>query len=227
MHPRSGMVGVWLVVLLCQGCATQTQEQQQLAQRSPPALKGKEQQAITKETLEIARIYVNARKALATKPVPCNPTANVCERVKIEIIQIPDSDGNVYCVGLIPEKVQFGPPDNARKTIVWEIVLPANPDPSNSTFEFYDETTPGIVDKVPGIVVLSDSTPRQLKGSKIGNGNAGNKDRHFWNMTNDHTDKLDASYLPFIVQTVPAPTGSTEPAKVSVCGTPDPRMTND
>ena len=113
------------------------------------------------------------------------------------------------------------------KTLVWEIQLPPDPDPPNSKFEFYDETAPGIVSKAPGILVLNDSNPKQLRGGKIGNGNTGNEDPHFWNIKNDHKGKLDASYLPFIVHTVPAPTGSTDPAKVAVCGTPDPGILND
>ena len=227
MKRASRLTGLSAGALLFQGCASQIQQQeQQFLQRAAPAATSEvpKKAELTAEMRLIASRYLAAKKALYTKEVSCNPTANVCERVKIQISQPSDADGT-YCVGLIPEKLNFGASDDVQKTIVWEIVYPADPQPMGSTFEFYNDDIPGVVDKVPGIVVITDSNPAQLKGKKIGNGNTGNKDPHFFTMKNDHKKKLDAAYLPIIVQRIPA--AAPEPEKFVLCGTPDPRILND
>ncbi len=227
MRFTSGFIGVCLGAVLGLGGCAQMQPEgagqaTRVAQVAASAARSAPERefVITPEIMRAALQFAIAKKAAYTDPVDCNPVVNVCERVKIRIVQPQDANG-VYCVGLIPESIKFGPSDNVAKTIVWEIVPPppGTSNPPNSKYEFYEDS------KVTGIVLLNDSNPAQLKNGKLGNGNTGNKDPLYYNMRNDHKKKLDASYLPIIVQRVPAST--TDPEKVALCGTPDPRILND
>lgn len=220
MTRTSKFLGAWLFALLGQVCPAQTPAQPRVQEPTPKAQAPRPRDfVITPAILEKALRYAQSVRALFTDPVECNPTGDVCDRVRIYIVQPNDANGT-YCVGLIPEIVHFGgtSQSNSQKTIVWEIVPPASPVPANSTFEFYN-------DKVPGIVVLKDANPAQLKSGKLGNANTGNVDPHFYNMKNDHKKPVDAAYLPIIVQKIPA--SGQDPAKVALCGTPDPRILND
>jgi hypothetical protein len=215
-----------LVAILCQGCETQipkisTVQAAQFQEAPQVTMELRRRDAvITPALLERATHYAAALRGLYTDPVPCDPIADVCRVVNIQIVQVDDgsSSGNKVCVGLIPEKILFGTISGVAKRIVWQIIPPTQPDPANSTFEFYDE-------KDHGIVVLNDVNPVQLKNGKLGNGNSGNKDPSYYNMMNSHNKKVSAYYLPIVVQKVPA--SSTVDKKVALCGTPDPRILND
>jgi hypothetical protein len=227
MRNRATFPAACAVAMLLQACAAPVQEQRPeraVAMRDSGKDEGTVERIVLTEKMQLlAAQYVAAKNALFTaKDQPCNPIADVCDRVKIEISQ---PSGSTDCVGLVPEKLTFGPHDNVKKTIVWQIVPPATPNPPNSTFEFYNDDIPGVITKVPGIVVITDSNPAQLKSGKIGNGNAGNKSPIFYNLKNDHNAKLDAAYLPIIVHRIPA--SPPDPEKFLLCGIPDPRILND
>jgi hypothetical protein len=212
--------------LLFVGCASQP-EQRAVAQQPTPTARSsaKSDFVITEAMLAAARQYVHAKRSLYTEPVPCNPSEqDRCDTVKIYIIE-PEAAGEIFCVGLIPEKINFGAAGmtNREKTIVWEILPPAMPRTAGTLFEFYDESVH--ISKAPGIAVLNDVNPAQLKNGKLGDGGGGSPNLRFYTMKNDHKKPVDAYYLPIILQTVPA-SGST-PKKVALCGTPDPRIVND
>lgn len=210
---------------LLAGCAAQPEQRVVAQAATPKAMSPAEREFIfTSARLKAAQQYVQAKQSLYTDPVDCSPTADRCRTVKIYITEPQDSSG-IYCVGLIPEVVRFGPAaqGNSEKTIVWEILPPANPVEVGSKYEFYDESVH--ISKAPGIAILNDVNPAQLKNGKLGDGSGGNPDLHFYTMKNDHKKTLDAYYLPIIVKTVPA--SQTKPMQVALCGTPDPRITND
>lgn len=220
MTRTSRFLGASLLALLGQVCSAQSQVQPMAQEPAPRAPAPRSSDfVITPAIVEKALRYAQSVRALFTERVECNPTGNVCDRVKIYIVQPSDANGT-YCVGLIPEIIHFGGTSlgNSQKTIVWEIVPPVSPVPAGSTFEFYGE-------KEHGIVVLNDANPAQLKGGKLGNANTGNVDPGFYNMKNDHKKPVDAAYLPIIVQKIPA--SGPDAAKVALCGTPDPRILND
>ena len=221
MTPTSKFIGSLLVAALCQGCETQI-PRMSAVQEAPQVTVDLRRQdvVITPDLLERATRYAAALRGLYTKPVPCDPIADVCRVVPIQIVQVDDGSGSgdKVCVGLIPEKILFGSVSGRAKRIVWQIIPPLQLDPANSTFEFYDE-------KDHGIVVLNDVNPAQLKNGKLGNGNSGNTDPSYYNMFNSHNKKVDAYYLPIVVQKVPATPFVDK--KVALCGTPDPRILND
>ena len=143
----------------------------------------------------VAAQYIAAKDALYTaKEQPCNPTADVCDRV---LIQISQPSGNTDCVGLVPEKLKFAV-DIRTKTMVWQIVYPS--DPIRRTPSSGSTTTTSLASSLgSGHRRHHGFEPGRLKNGKVGNGNGPNKDPHFYTMKTDNNATLDAAYLPIIV----------------------------
>ena len=126
MKRVSGLATTLVFASLFAGCAAQPEQRAVAQATTPKAISPAEREFIfTPTRLKAAQQYVEAKQSLYTDPVDCNPSANRCQTVKIYITEPKDASG-IYCVGLIPEVVRFGPAasGNTEKTIVWEILPP-------------------------------------------------------------------------------------------------------
>lgn len=177
---------------------------------------------LTADRIERLKLYAKVRAALVGPPYRCvYQTGGVCV-IEVQVGLIDDGAGNEYCVAPFPEEVQMGIGDDLEKTIVWRLLRPANA-PASSTFTFFDDSKS--IHKANGIIVVSDDK-KQLKGGRLGDGTTSPPDPTKWLIKHKHqrNSKNTAVYLPLIVRT-DDPGAANE--KVSVCGTPDPRIAND
>ena len=137
--------------------------------------------------------------------------------VPVILLNDPAPGGQQYCVALFPEEIHLGPggSGNSEKIIVWALT-PPDPAPAGpATFTFYDEPN-------HGIILLSD-TNKQMRGGALGDGTTPiNATRYLFK--NKHKVANVAVYLPIVVRT---DNPGTAAAKVSVCGTPDPKVVSD
>lgn len=167
--------------------------------------------------------FMKLRTVLFTKAKTCVlQPGGVCV-IEVPIILLKDSSGpDEYCVGLFPEEVSITgtASGNPVKTFVWSLIPPVSP-PPNATFTFFDDQA--AVGKAPGIIVLKDAK-KQLVGGMIGDGTTSPADPTKYLLKNKHREKGKAVYIPVVVRTDDA---GLPAEKVSVCGTPDPRIAND
>ena len=206
-----------LVALLFQGCADmQASKTSSVASRELTP-KGEPQQPaiLTEELLKQLGLFMQLRQKLFTLPVPdCQiGTGGTCP-ISIQLARVKDSNGVPYCVGLLPESVGLSGsgPDNER-TIIWSLILPVPPI-QTSKFYFYGEND-------HGITWLTDND-KQFSGGKLGDGSGGPPDPTKWHAKNKHDTRASVGvYVPIILEE------DTVTGKISLCGTPDPRMTND
>ncbi len=167
--------------------------------------------------------FIKLRTVLFTKAKQCVLQAGGVCVIEVPIILLKDPTGpEEYCVGLFPEEISITgtAPGNPVKTFVWSLIPPVSP-PPNAKFTFFDDQA--AVGKAPGIIVLKDSK-KQLHGGMIGDGTVTPADPTKYLLKNKHREKGKAVYIPVVVRTDDAGL-ATE--KVSVCGTPDPRIAND
>lgn len=168
-------------------------------------------------------LFMQLRTKLFTPPKTCAiKPAGVCV-IEVPVILVPDpANGAEYCVALFPETVSFTgtTATDPGKKVVWSLIQPSPP-PAGATFTFFDDKT--TINKAPGIIILSDSK-KQMENGSLGDGTSSTPDPTKYNFKNKHTAKGEAVYLPVVVRTDNAGTAS---AKVSMCGTPDPRIAND
>ena len=146
------------------------------------------------------------------------------------VIQVPvylltdttTSPPKTYCAAAFPELVTLpgtAAPGNPEKTIVWYLD-PQFPIPPGAKFTFYAE-------KDHGIIVLKDND-KQMHDGELGDGTQTppappDPTKYLFRHKNNKA-QAESIYLPIVVRTDTTP-GS--PDKVSVCGTPDPRIAND
>jgi hypothetical protein len=165
--------------------------------------------------------FMELRSVLFTSPVTCAiQVGGVCV-IEVPVVLVSDSSGTEYCVGLFPETVSLAgtTSTDTEKTVVWAL-SPVNPPPAGTTFTFYDASK--YLTKAPGIIILSDKN-KQMHSGALGDGTTPvNPTR--WRLKNKHTIIGEAVYIPVVVRTDNA---GTTMEKVSVCGTPDPRIAND
>lgn len=148
---------------------------------------------------------------------PCQfQSGGVCP-IDIPVYLLAGSDGKVYCAAAFPESVTLpgADPGDPGKIIVWRLVT-TFPIPPGATFTFYSE-------KDHGIIVLSDPD-KQMKKGNLGDGTTPVDPTKYMFTHKHNKSKAVSVYLPIVLRTDNAGT-STE--KVSVCGTPDPRIAND
>jgi len=178
---------------------------------------------ITDDLLKQLLQFMQLRSVLFTAPRPCVlQPGGVCV-IEVPIILLKDpTSGADYCVGLFPEEVSLAgtAAGNPEKTIVWSLIRPSSA-PANATFTFFDDKA--TVGKAPGIIILNDKK-KQLHGGTLGDGTTTPPDATKWLVKNKHVLTGKAVYIPVVVRT-DDPGGAAE--KVSVCGTPDPRIAND
>lgn len=190
---------------------------------SPIVYTGKADVTITDELQKRLLQFMQLRSVLFTRPQPCvfRPGGVCVIEVPIILLKDPGS-GQEYCVGLFPEEVSLGStaPANPPKTIVWSLI-PPSPAPAAATFTFFDDRA--AVGKAPGIIILSDRHA-QLHGGALGDGYTTPPDPTKYRIRNRHRLRNEAVYIPVVVRTDKPGTASQ---KVSVCGTPDPRIAND
>ena len=194
------------------------------AKSAPISYKSKADIVITEEMMKKFLLFMQLRSVLFTPPVSCVlQPGGVCV-IDVPVILVPDpsTPGTDYCVALFPEKVSISGTSSTttEKTIIWSLIPPAAA-PAGATFTFFDDKA--AVGKAPGIIILTD-TNKQLHNGTIGDGTTSTPDPTKWLIKNKHKIKGEAVYIPVIVRTDNAGTPSE---KVSVCGTPDPRITND
>ena len=178
---------------------------------------------VTTELRQQLLQFMLLRKKLLIPPVTCVlQPGGVCV-VDVQVILLPDpadpTKQTEYCVALFPEVVHMPAPassTNPEKTIVWSL-LPPSPGPvvGPATFTFYDEPN-------HGIIILSD-IKKQMRAGTLGDGTSP-IDATKYLIKDKHKTTGDAVYLPIVVR-IDNPGTSAE--KKSVCGTPDPRITND
>ena len=184
---------------------------------------GKSELAVTDEMMKKFLLFMQLRSVLFTKPISCVlQPGGVCV-IEVPVILVPDpASTEIYCVAVFPEKVSLSgtASTSIEKTIVWSLIPPASA-PANATFTFFDDKAS--VGKAPGVIVLSDAN-KQLHNGTIGDGTITPPDPTKWLIKNKHKLKGEAVYIPVIVRTDNAGTASE---KVSVSGTPDPRIAND
>ena len=191
--------------------------------KSPPIVyTGKSDIKVTDELMAQFLKFMQLRAVLFTPPTTCVlQSGGVCV-IEVPIILVSDSGGTQYCVGLFPEKVSLAATatGNPEKTIVWSLIPPSSA-PAGATFTFFDDS--GALSKAPGIIILSD-IKKQMHNGALGDGTTTPPDATKYLIKNKHKLKGEAVYIPIIVRTDNAGTPSE---KVSVCGTPDPRIAND
>lgn len=206
--------------LLWQGCAfAQPASKEAVASRdvskSSQSYKLKE---ITSEFRKDLLKYIQFRRFLYTDPIDCVVKAgdDKCP-IPIQLVQVSDANGT-YCVGLLPEVVTLRSTasGNPPKRIVWE-VIPPSPVVPNAEFFFYDENDHGIT----WLSNFPVSGQKQLHTGRLGDGSVGSPDRMKWHVRNRHRVKGEGVYVPIVLQR------DTLTDKISLCGTPDPRMVND
>jgi hypothetical protein len=163
--------------------------------------------------------FIEARRALLAKSETFEYQGGVFCAFEIPVILVPDpaKPADVYCVAVFPENIDFPGtlPTASEKAIVWRLI-PPSPAPANATFTFFDK-------KDHGIIVLSDNSS-QLKNGALGDGTLP-LDPTKYMYQNKHKVKDKAVYLPIVVRTDTDPTNPAK-KKVSVCGTPDPTISN-
>lgn len=182
---------------------------------------GKADVSVTEEMRKQLLQFMQYRALLFTRSRPCVIlTDRVC-LIEVPVILLPDqASGTVYCVALFPEEVSLGPAPSTEKTIVWSLIPPSSA-PAGTTFTFFDDKA--AVSKAPGIIVLSDGK-KQLHDGTLGDGTVTPPDPTKYLIKHRHKVKNVGVYIPVVVRT-DNPGAASE--KVSVCGTPDPRIAND
>ncbi|HSC64348.1 MAG TPA: hypothetical protein VLD35_11975 [Caldimonas sp.] len=205
-----------LLALLGQGCAVEQASPTASVATRGDVKPGKAQQLkeITPEFRNQVLEYARFRRFLFTDPIDCViEDGDVCP-VLIQLIQVSDASGT-YCVGLLPEVVTLRntAPGNGPKRIVWKLIPPV-PAVANAEFFFHAEND-------HGIIWLTNINPTQLHTGRLGDGSPGAPDRMKYHVMNRHRVKGEAVYVPIVMQK------DTISGKIALCGTPDPRMTND
>jgi hypothetical protein len=177
---------------------------------------------ISEDRLSDLKKSIILRRALLV-PLPdpnCTyQSGGVCP-IDIPVLLLPDPQDatKIYCVAVFPELVVLpgSGPSAPEKTIVWSLTGPASP-PPNATFTFYNE-------KDHGIILLQD-IHKQMHGGTLGDGTTSTVDPTKYMFKNKNKiSKAESVYLPIVVRTDNV---GTAQEKVSVCGTPDPRIAND
>jgi hypothetical protein len=177
---------------------------------------------ITDERLtEIQKSIVLHRLLLVPLSDPTCPlqSGGVCP-IEIPVLLLPDPADTTkfYCVAVFPEVVVLPGStvtNPSEKIIVWAL-KPASPPPPGTTFTFYDE-------KNHGIILLKNGST-QLHHGALGDGTLPLDPTKYMFRSKNNVSKAEAVYLPIVVRTDDAGKPSE---KVSVCGTPDPRIQND
>lgn len=172
--------------------------------------------------------FLLARKAIA---IPLDKDACEFQTGGVCAIEVPvflwtnPADNIMYCGAAFPELVKLpgAKSDNSDKTVVWRLIPTAlsagDPVPAVGEITFYSEKNHGII--------LLKNGDSQMHSGKHGDGSEGANppDMTAYQFKNKHKVKgAEATYLPIVVRTDAA---STPIGKVSVCGTPDPRILND
>lgn len=165
--------------------------------------------------------FMLLRQRLLTPPQTCAyQTGGVCV-IQVPVILLPDPKDTTgmtqYCVALFPAEFHLpgSASTNTEKTIVWSL-LPPSPAPTGpATFTFYDEPN-------HGIIILSDDN-KQIHAGTLGDGTMP-VDATKYLVRDKHKGKNEAVYLPIVVRT---DNPGTTSKKVSVCGTPDPKVVSD
>ncbi len=214
MKHLSATLGACLVALFCQGASAQKTEK-------PPASKvsaNPEPQKLKEITPQFRKQIlenIQFRRLLFTDPIDCViENGDVCP-ILVQLVEVSDANGT-YCVGLLPEVVRLRNTSsgNGPKRIVWKLVLPSPPVP-NAEFFFHNENDHGI------IWLSNFGSPPQMHTGRLGDGGTGSPDRAKYVVSNRHKVTGEAVYVPIIMQK------DTTTGKISLCGTPDPRMVND
>lgn len=213
-------VAMFLLALLCQGCAwEQPSAKAAVASRDVP--KSGETQKLKEITPDFRKQlleYMRFRRFLFTDPIDCTIEDGDACPILIQLIQVSDASGT-YCIGLLPEVVTLRntAPGNGPKRIIWKLIPPIPPVP-NAEFYFHEENDHGIlwltnINSFPG--------QRQLHTGRLGDGSAGPVDPTKWHVRNRHRVRGEAVYVPIVMQK------DTVTGKIALCGTPDPKMVND
>lgn len=159
-----------------------------------------------------------------TNPGCTYQSGGVCAiEVPVFLMKHP-TENTMYCGAAFPEVVKLpdsGDKSTGEKTIVWTLKPVAlnqgDPMPAPNEITFYPE-------KDHGIILLKNGD-KQMHGGTLGDGTKVPPEATSYLFKNKHRAKTaEAVYLPIVVRTENAGT-STE--KISVCGTPDPKMVND
>jgi hypothetical protein len=143
-------------------------------------------------------------------------------QVPVYLLTDPMDPTKTYCAAAFPELVTLpgaAAPGNPEKTIVWYLD-PQFTIPSGAKFTFYSE-------KDHGIILLKDDD-KQMHDGELGDGTQApsappDATKYLFRHKNNKGQAVSI-YLPIVVRT---DTISGSPDKVSVCGTPDPRIAND
>lgn len=162
--------------------------------------------------------YKAWRSILFTDPIDCTFDGDVC-RIMIQLVELQDSSGNKFCVGLLPEEVKLKgtASSNPTKRIVWNII-PPSPTVPDAEFFFYSENDHGVTWLSN---ITSSGGQNQLHTGRLGDGSLGSPDRMKWVVKNRHRATGTAVYLPIVLQK------DTTTGKIALCGTPDPRIVNE
>lgn len=204
-----------MIALFCQGVIAQSPEKPAAGMSAAKAEPQRLKQITTEFRQQILQNREQFRRLLFTEPRDCVIEGGDICPIWVQLVQVSDANGT-YCVGLLPEVVTLRgtAPNNAPKRIVWKLVPPSPPVP-NAEFFFHNEND-------HGIVWLSNfGSTLQLHTGRLGDGTVGAADRTKFVVRNRHRLKGEAVYVPIILQK------DTTTGKISLCGTPDPRMVND
>jgi hypothetical protein len=211
-------VGACLLALFCHGAIAQKPETSSViksAVKAEPQRLKEITPEFRKQLLQNMVQYSQFRRFLFTDPIDCViENGDICP-ILVQLVQVSDANGT-YCVGLLPEVVSLHStsPGNAPKRIVWKLVLPSPPVP-NAEFYFHKENDHGI------IWLSNFGSPPQMHTGRVGDGSSGSPDRTKYVVRNRHRATGEGVYVPIILQR------DTTTGKISLCGTPDPRMVND
>ena len=224
MNRLQGTLAICALAVLSVGAA-KGESNKPVKRAKAPAIvyTGKSDVKVTDELLKRLQQFMLLRSVLLTAPYSCTYQAGGVCLVEVPIILVPDpGSGEMYCVGLFPEEISLSSTTtlNPEKTIVWSLI-PPSPLPAGATFTFFDDKA--TVGKAPGVIVLRDSN-KQLHDGALGDGTSNPPDPTKYQIKNKHKMLNKAVYIPVVVRTDNAGTASE---KVSVCGTPDPRIAND
>jgi hypothetical protein len=167
--------------------------------------------------------FIRARRALLVPLADPNcpfQTGGVCAiEVPVFLWKHP-TESTLYCGAAFPELIKLpgSGPGSSEKTIVWSLkpvaLNPGDPVPPANEITFYD-------DKI-GVILLKNDSSQMHNGARgDGTHGMGQPDTTKFLYQNKHKVKTaEAVYLPVVVRT-------ESNGKVSVCGTPDPRILND
>ncbi len=212
-----------LAVLSASIAAAEPGKPAKQAKAAPIEYAGKADVTITDERKKQLLQFMQLRSVLFTKPQPCvfQPGGKCVIEVPVILLDDP-ANSTQYCVALFPEEVSLGPAASTDpgKFVVWSLIAPS-PAPAGARFTFFDDKA--AVGKAPGIIILSDKN-KQLHGGTLGDGTSTPPDPTKYLFRNKHKLQNKAVYIPIVVRTDNLGTASE---KVSVCGTPDPRIAND